>query len=114
VNELLNLGLLSETAGKLKKAEDKLRITSSKPNPLIRKFHEEMLLRSVDLLRHSTTEEDLRRRLISGITITADPTKVQEAKRKLNDFLYELANELLSEPGSEVYHLAAQLFPLTK
>lgn len=112
--ELERIGLIEAVDGRYRKTDKKLRITASRPNPLIRKFHDEMMERSQLLLRQPTNEEDLQRRLISGITVTASPARVQEAKRKLNDCLYQIANDLLSAPGEEVYHLAVQLFPLTK
>ncbi len=114
LRELVSLGLLKVTDGKYLKTESKLRITSSKSLPLIRKFHDEMLERGQLELRHANSEEDFQRRLITGITVSASPEKIQEAKQRLAEFLHQLANELISEPGTEVYHLGAQLFPLTK
>jgi uncharacterized protein (TIGR02147 family) len=113
LRELLGLGLLFRESGRYRKTEKKLRFTSSRPNPHIRKFHDEMLEKSQQALRQATSEADLERRLISGITVTARPERVQDAKRKLAECLHEIANDLAAEPGTEVYHLAVQLFPLT-
>jgi uncharacterized protein (TIGR02147 family) len=114
LRELVGLGLLRLEDGRYAKSEQKLRITSSKSLPLIRKFHDEMLEQSQQHLRTALGEEDFQRRLITGITVSASPEKVQEAKQRLADFLHELANDLAADPGTDVYHLSAQLFPITK
>jgi uncharacterized protein (TIGR02147 family) len=114
MKELAALGMLKLEKGRYRKSEKKLRLTSSRPNPYIRKFHDEMLERAQRELRSATAEEELQRRLITGITVSANPERVQAARRKLADCLHEIANELIAEPGTEVYHLSGQLFPLTK
>lgn len=114
LRELVGLKLLRVQGQRYQKTHNKLRITSAKSVPLIRKFHDEMLEKSQQELRTAHSEDEFQKRLITGITISANPEKVQAAKRRLADFLHELANDLTSAPGTEVYHLAAQLFPLTK
>ena len=114
LRELVSLGLVQKVGERFEKTESKLRITSSKSISVIRKFHDEMLEKSQQLLRQAGNEDDFQRRLITGITVSASPEKIQEAKGRLAEFLHELANDLIASPGTEVYHLAAQLFPLTK
>ncbi|RYZ95173.1 MAG: DUF4423 domain-containing protein [Proteobacteria bacterium] len=87
---------------------------SAKPNADIRRFHASMLERAQRELQHAVNEEDFERRLITGITISASPEKIAAAKQRLAECLHEIANELIEDKGTEVYHLAAQLFPLTK
>jgi uncharacterized protein (TIGR02147 family) len=113
VKELTALKLLVEEDGKLVKTRRKLRIGSGKPNADIRRYHGAMLERARRELL-SAAPEDFEKRLITGITITASPEKIAKAKQRLAECLHEIANELIAEDGSEVYHLAAQLFPLTK
>lgn len=114
LRELTSHGLVQVVDGRYAKSHHKLRVTSSKSIAPIRNFHDQMLERSQQELRNSITDEDFNRRLITGITISADPEMIQDAKRRLAEFLHELANDLVARPGSEVYHLAAQLFPLSK
>jgi uncharacterized protein (TIGR02147 family) len=114
LRELVSLDLLREVDGLYEKTENKLRITSSKSISVIRKFHDEMLEKSQQALRNAGDENEFQKRLITGITVSANPEKIQEAKGRLAEFLHELANDLIASPGTEVYHLAAQLFPLTK
>lgn len=114
LRELVGLGLIECTDGRYRKTATKLRFITSKTNNLFRKFHDDMLEQGQVELRNGVTEEEFQRRLMIGITISADPEKVKQAKHKLAEFLYQLANELIESPGTEVYHLSAQLFPLTK
>lgn len=114
LRELVGLKLLKLTDGKYSKTDAKLRFTSAKSSHLIRKFHDDLLQKSQQELRTALAEEDFQKRLITGITVSATPESVQAAKRKLAACLHEIANDLTAQPGTDVYHLAAQLFPLTK
>ena len=83
--------------------------------PAVRAFHDQILEKAQMLLRNETSEDEFSRRLISGLVVTATPEKIEAAKKKLSEFLHELADELMEgEAGTEVYSLAAQLIPLTK
>ena len=112
--ELESLGLLKDFGGRLVKAQKHLRWGTSKHLQEIRKFHGQLLQKAQDALVKETGEEDFARRLITGIMLTTSPQKVATAKQKLAEFLHELAEELHDEDGHDVYHLSAQLFPLTK
>jgi uncharacterized protein (TIGR02147 family) len=114
VRELISLGCLQEIEkGRLTKTNRKLRFSSSRSKSEIRSFHSQMLQKAKDELKNKTSEEDFEKRLITGITLTAPKEKIEEVKRKLSECLHEIANELTAEAGDEVYHLSAQLFPLT-
>lgn len=114
LRELESFGLLARKNGLPVKAKDKMRFASATGSKFIRKFHDEMMEQAQMILRKPVSDEDFQKRLMTGVTLSATPEAVQVAKRKLAKCLYEIANELMSEPGSEVYHLAMQLFPLTK
>ena len=114
LRELESLGLLKQVKGRYEKTATRFRITSAASLHLIRQFHDSMLIRAREELRAHQTPEEFERRLISGITVSASPEKVLEAKRRLAECMYEIANDLLASPGTEVYHLAVQLFPLTR
>jgi uncharacterized protein (TIGR02147 family) len=111
-DELVQLGLLNRKAGLYINANKKLRWDSAKSVEEVRKFHSSMLEQAQKALRHS---EQFERRLITGVTLTTSPEKIAAAKKKLADCLHEIANDLISadESATEVFHLAAQLFPLT-
>lgn len=114
MEELKDLKLLVPKDGVLVKTSRKLRMGSGKPHADIRRFHDAMLERARRELAVATATQDFERRLITGITVTASPEKIAAAKQRLAECLHEIANELAQEKGTEVYHLSAQLFPLTK
>jgi uncharacterized protein (TIGR02147 family) len=114
IRELVRMDLLVERSGRLVKIKKKLRWGSAKSLPEVREFHRQMMNRAQLELRTGTSNENFERRLITGITLTASAEKIASAKKKLAECLHEIANDLISSPGSEVYHLAAQFFPLTR
>jgi uncharacterized protein (TIGR02147 family) len=114
LRELTSLSLLTLRDGRLMKTRKRLRWGAAKSGAAIRQFHEQMLERAKIALRERTQTSDVEQRLITGITLTTTPDKIEEAKLRLSDFLHELADDLMAGEGTEVYHLAAQLFPLTK
>ena len=115
LRELESVGLLKIEDGILRKVARKLRWSTVKFLPAVRAFHDQILAKAQNLLRHDTNPEEHTRRLITGHVIATTPEKIQKAKERLNDFLHELAEDLMDvEEPSEVYSLAAQLIPLTK
>lgn len=112
LRELASVGLMKEQEGRFVKTKKKIRWGSSKSIGEIRRFHDQMMVKAQEVLRTQHSSKDFERRLISGITLTTSSRKIKEAKRKLNEVLHELANDLISEEGTEVYHLALQFFPL--
>lgn len=111
--ELVDLGLLTRKAGLYSSSNQKLRWDSAKSVAEVRKFHSSMLEQAQESLKQT---EDFERRLITGVTLTTSPEKLAAAKKKLADCLHEIANDLTDddESATEVYQLAAQLFPLTR
>lgn len=114
VKELVDLGLMKETKTGYRKTNRKVRLSSGKSLPEIRRFHSMMMTRAQKELETATGDEAFARRLITGITVTASPSKIEWAKGRLSECLHEIANALTEDAGTEVYQLAAQLFPLTK
>lgn len=114
VNEMISLGLIKEKNGHYSKAKKKLRWGSSKTLNEVRTFHHQMMTKAQEELRTRTSDDDFSKRLITGITITASSKHIANAKKRLSEAIHEIANDLIGEDGDEVYHLSAQLFPLTK
>jgi uncharacterized protein (TIGR02147 family) len=114
LRELTDLGLLKIVDGRPVKTNALLKFTSSKTVLAFRKFHDEMLEKSQETLRKATSDEDFQKRLITGITITANDDAIEAAKQKLAACLHEIASDLAAAPGTDVYQLSAQLFPLTR
>jgi uncharacterized protein (TIGR02147 family) len=114
LREMTSLGLMTEVGGRLVKSRRKLRWGSSRSVTEIRRFHDQMMTKAQEELRTQQDEAAFEKRLITGITLTTSPKKIQAAKKKLAEFLHELANDLITDEDSEVYQLAVQFFPLTK
>lgn len=112
--ELIALGLLVREEGKLKKSHESMRFASAVPREDIRNYHSQMLDKAKSAL--GNLEEDVwAKRMITGISCAADPQKIEIAKKKLSDCLHEISEYLSEGEGcTEVYHLSAQLFPVTK
>lgn len=115
VRELAAAGFLKEVdEGRFIKTNKKFRWGSSKSIESIRRFHDQMLEKAQIQLRTRTDAKEFERRLITGITLTTSPERINDAKRRLSEFLHELAEDLIDDNSTEVYQLAAQLFPLTE
>jgi len=114
LREMESLGLVKEKEGRFLKTKKKIRWGSAKSLTEIRRFHDQMMVKAQEQLRQQTESTDFERRLIAGITMTTSPQKIKEAKKKLSEFMHELANDLIADEGTEVYQLAFQFFPLTK
>ena len=115
LRELESVGLLKIEDGIPRKIARKLRWSTVKFLPAVRVFHDQMLARAQNLLRHEPDTDEHARRLITGLVVATTPEKIQKAKERLSDFLHELAEDLMDvDEPSEVYSLGAQLIPLTK
>lgn len=69
---------------------------------------------SFDLARRSLIRDDLETRDFNSLTIAVNPDKIPEAKKIIRKFLDEIDVLLGQGEKKEVYHLAIQMFPLTK
>lgn len=114
LRELVELGLLVEKDGRLVKTTKDMRLAASQSQADIRRFHSQLLDKAKEEMSEKTSSEDFSRRLITGITIAANPEKIEAAKKMLSECLHEIAVLLKDGHSTEVYHLSAQLFPLTQ
>ncbi len=106
--------LVRTPGGGLKKRNSKVRIPTTRSRKRVREFHAIQLQRAIDILNRPATAEDFQRRLITGGSIAINPTKIEYAKLRIEQFLVEMATELSLEPCEEVYQLQVQFFPQTK
>jgi transcriptional regulator with XRE-family HTH domain len=113
LRELCRAGLMQENEGKFFKTTNRLRMASAHSRSEIRNFHRQMLKKAGDEL-NNTDAAAFERRLITGITTTANAESIAIAKKMLSDAIHEIATFLSSADGDEVYQIAVQLFPLTK
>lgn len=113
LRDLVALGLLEEKEGKVRKPTKHLDIASAESKAEIRGFHRQHL-RLADTELENPDPAAFERRLVTGITVTADRKRIDVAKKMLADALFDIANYLSEGEPNEVYHLGAQLMPLTK
>ncbi len=110
LNRLVKLGLLSIEAGRFFQTGRALTTTQDVRSAAIRQFHRGLLGKAVDTL--DTVELD--RRDFGAIIMAIDPSKLPQAKKRLQQFRRELCAELEDGSRKEVYALSLQLFPLSK
>lgn len=99
--------------GKLEKIHNRLRFPTNFSKDNLRNFHALQMKRAILHMNSKTTQEDFDRRLITSITMAANPKTIKKVKSILHQAIYE-ASELLSGCNStEVYQINLQFFPQT-
>jgi len=111
---LVNMGCVTERAGKWRKEEERILFPAARTDPVIQKYHLFLLEKSMDELRNQRSEENFQRRLVMSISVSSNPENLARAKKYLEEALIRAADILNEGPGEEVYHLGVQCFPLTK
>lgn len=107
------LGMANFSNGVWRKSTSKIRFPTSAPSEVTRNYYEQVLDRAKQELR-KTKAEDFARRSITNLSIAVDPTRVAEAKQRLQQALYDIAEELATGDTSDVYHLTTCLIPLSR
>lgn len=113
LHRLSTHGYIVERDGVLEKTTRLMRFPTTRSHPSIRLYHRTMLKKAADALL-TTDQSSFDRRSISGISIAANPANLARAKARLTEALYEVCEILREGEATEVYQLAAQLFPITK
>ena len=91
------------------KTNEFLVTASDIQNDALRKFHRQTLERALDAIETQAVSE----REFGSITLSIDPAKIKEAKRKMQQFRIEMAKFFGKGKRTETYQLAMQLFKLT-
>lgn len=112
-DQLRNHGLVREHEGKWEKVTEHLRFPATKSHPSIRRYHQMMIQKAVEVMQTQTDERAFEHRMITSFTFAANSARIKEARERLNAALFEIV-EILSEGECDgVYQINAQLFPLT-
>lgn len=97
-----------------RRSEAKVRFPTKKSHPQVRDYHRQMIKKALTELS-KTDQQSFDRRLIAGLSMTADPKKVPEAMAILNKAIYEAAELLMNgDEASEVYQINIQFFAMTR
>ena len=109
VDRLLKLELLEEKNGTLVKTNQKLDTKDkSKSSMFHRKRQKQILEKSIQSLENDPIEV----RNHSGLTFCINPAKLDEAKARVQKFMWEMAEFLMEGNLERVYELNVSLFPL--
>ena len=106
--------LVQSDDGEWMKSTKNIRLPTKESRELIRQYHAWLMKKAIFQLEKRTSSRDFERRLITGISMAANPEHLQRAMAKLNEAMYEIAEILGEGECTEVYHLGYQLFPVTR
>lgn len=113
VDRLERLGLLRIDGGHWEKTKLRITFPTERSHAAVRVFHEQMIEKSLGHLSDGG-DEAFSKRDISGITLTLDPGRMDEAKAVIRDFRRKMASLVAESECTEVYQLNIQLFNLTE
>lgn len=114
LKDLLCHELIEVKNGKFSKVEKNWEFGSAQRKIEIRQHHTEYLQRAAIELRENTEEQDLERRLITGMIFSLPSDRVRDFKMRLVDLMHEFLGEVQEKEVDEVYRLGIQFFPLSK
>lgn len=106
--------LEQDKAGQWRKSAKKTRLPTKESKELIRAYHDRMMKMASHCMHTQVGPGEFERRLITGISASANPQNIKKAISRLNEAMYEIAHILGQGECTEVYHLGLQLFPVTK
>lgn len=113
IERLKSLKLLTIENGKWRKTNSLLCVPTTRSHDSIRQLHRQFILKALKNLSQSQMSE-FQRRTISAAMIPCDPSKVEEAKKRVERFRRSLIRFLGQGDCTGLYQLNVQLFPLSK
>lgn len=111
LENLKNIGLIEKVNGRWVRVKADLRFESDRNSASTKKTQTQLLRKAEEaMMKHDFAVRDL-----SGTMMAIDPELVPLARTEINKFRSYLAGKLeKAKPGKEVYHLAIQLFPVSR
>jgi len=105
---LINLGILSRRKdGQLFVSRESIESSNDIPSAAIKEHHKQMMQRASEAI----DEQDVSLRQVNSMTFRIDPNKIDAAKEKVLQFIYEFNDEYgMDKAGGELYQLNVQLF----
>ncbi len=109
IERLKELELLQEVDGRLKKTNTYVDTSNRNiTGPALKRRQRQITEKSL----HSLETDSITIRNHSARTVAIDPSKIFEAKERIEKFMIELTDFLGSTNPKNVYELSVQLFPL--
>jgi len=114
IKKLLNLGVVENQSGQLKKTQRILKISQSIPSDLMKNYYDQLLSRAKESIRLQSMEE----RHLSSVTISLDEDDIQVLSGEIDKFrshFNTMAESLAYKKGKKrkaVYSLTTQFFKI--
>ncbi len=109
IGVLLRLKLITREDGRFIRSDEGYLATPTEVfSKALQRFHMQMLTKSREAIKSQTVEQ----RAFTGMTMSIDPEKLPEAKRRVQKFTEELMEFLESGERKAVYQMSFQLFQL--
>ena len=102
--------LILDEQGRLRASGLQYSTSDEVANMAVRRSHEQNL----ELARTALEKQSLEKRDFTAVTLTVDPARLPEAKRKLREFRDAFCVDMESGARREVYKLCLQFFPLSQ
>jgi uncharacterized protein (TIGR02147 family) len=112
LERLLRLGLIEKTGSGYRKVDRHLYTDTERSEECIRGFHRQVIGKALEQL-DLPGEKDFRRRDISCMSFAIDPSKLDQARKRIRKFKDDMSKLLTQGEITEVYQMNVQLFPLT-
>ena len=109
LERLERLGLLHKKNERWLKTNEFVVTKSEMKNEALRKFHRQILEKALDSIESQSIEE----RELGSMTMSIDPSKIKEAKKRMLQFRLEMAKFLSKGKKTETYVFSTELFKLT-
>jgi uncharacterized protein (TIGR02147 family) len=109
LERLLKLELLEEHAGSLRKTNIKIDTKDKTKTSL---FHRKRQKQILEKSAQSLEQDPIESRNHSSLTFCIDPSRLEEAKKRIQKFTWELAEFLRDGEQKLVYEMNIGLFPL--
>lgn len=109
IETLIQRGLMERNNGLLKKVNRHTNTKRRSQTSRSLKYKQNQIL---NMSKLSLEKVAIEKRNHTGITMAIDPEQIPYAKKRIQQFMFELCEELESKGQKEVYQMAIQLFPL--
>ncbi len=111
IEQLVRLGLLKRNGKAICKSEPHMdSMEKGVTTPALRRLQKQVLQKAI----HSLENDPIEERSVTSMTMAINPSKIQIAKKLIEEFSDQLCNVLESGSRKKVYQFSVTLFPLQK
>lgn len=110
IKRLLKIGLLENDNQTLKRSDKLIHTPTNFPSQSIRKYHEQIIDKSLDALHHDKVEN----RDFGSVNFKFKKSNLPDIQKRIHEFRRELIKEFGTDDGDSLYAYSTQLFRLDK